>query len=133
MCQDNIIKVVDFISPLLLEVIGDKLFVLREDFIVSIEGTLVEVPKGFTTDLASVPRLPVVYLSLGSIGHKAAVLHDYLYDTNMYDRIFCDQYYFHALVESGVSKWKAYPMYWGVRVGGALYYNKKLKEKEDGN
>jgi len=41
-------------------------------------GTI-EVPTGFETDYASVPRLPFVYLLFGGIGDEEAVLHDYLY------------------------------------------------------
>lgn len=41
-------------------------------------GTI-EVPTGFETDFASVPRLPFVYLLFGGIGDEEAVLHDYLY------------------------------------------------------
>lgn len=41
-------------------------------------GTI-EVPAGFETDYASVPRLPFVYLLFGGIGDEEAVLHDYLY------------------------------------------------------
>jgi len=37
------------------------------------------VPKGFETDLASVPRLPIVYLIWGDRAHREAVLHDYCY------------------------------------------------------
>ena len=41
-------------------------------------GTI-EVPAGFETDYASVPRLPFVYLLFGGVGDEEAVLHDYLY------------------------------------------------------
>ncbi len=40
---------------------------------------LVVVPEGFVTDLASVPRLPVVYLVTGGLGNAAACVHDFLY------------------------------------------------------
>jgi hypothetical protein len=36
------------------------------------------VPTGFTTDFASVPRLPLAYLFAGNRAHRAAVLHDWL-------------------------------------------------------
>lgn len=40
---------------------------------------VIEVPEGFVTDFASVPRLPLVYMFLGNLGNSAATLHDFLY------------------------------------------------------
>jgi hypothetical protein len=39
----------------------------------------VSVPAGFETDLASVPRLIVIYELWGNRCHREAVIHDYLY------------------------------------------------------
>lgn len=39
----------------------------------------VEVPAGFVTDFASVPRLPLVYDLVGDCAHASAVVHDYLH------------------------------------------------------
>lgn len=41
-------------------------------------GTI-EVPAGFETDFASVPRLPFIYWIFGGMGDEEAVLHDWLY------------------------------------------------------
>jgi hypothetical protein len=38
------------------------------------------VPAGFKSNLASVPRLPVVFWLVGRRGDAAAVLHDWLYE-----------------------------------------------------
>lgn len=46
-------------------------------------GTYIEVPKGFVTDLDSIPRwLPVVYALFRGRTKAAAVVHDYLYQTH---------------------------------------------------
>lgn len=82
-----------------------------------------EVPAGFITDLASVPRLPFVYLLTGGMGHAAAVLHDWLYTTHEVPRDVADAIFREALVLCGVSKWQAYLMWLGVRVGGASSWN----------
>lgn len=42
-------------------------------------GCTVTVPKGFFTDLASVPRVPFVFEAWGNRAHMSAVVHDYLY------------------------------------------------------
>lgn len=37
------------------------------------------VPKGFRTNFASVPRLPVIFLVAGDMAHEMATVHDWLY------------------------------------------------------
>ncbi len=41
------------------------------------EDSVISVPRGFKTDFASVPRLPVIYLAFAHHAHIAAVFHDY--------------------------------------------------------
>lgn len=124
-----------FLTELKLVVLMDNKFRLTSPFLVSVEGReTIKVPEGFETDLASVPRVPVVYLAVGNIGHKAAVLHDWLYATNYFDRAKCDLLFYHALRESGIGYLNAQAMYLGVRVGGSGAYNfytKKLKSSID--
>lgn len=130
-------KIVRFFTELQLTVLDDNSYRLTEDFFVSLDCTeTIKVPEGFKTDLASVPRLPVVYLAMGNTGHKAAVLHDWLYATNSYKRAVCDCYFYHALRESGINYFQAQAMYMGVRIGGWQPYNlytKILEEKKNGS
>jgi len=53
-------------------------------------GTLIEVPTGFLTDFASVPRLPLAYLLAGDTAHEAAVIHDFLYQRQAVEDIDAD-------------------------------------------
>lgn len=92
-------------------------------FVSRIADRVFTVPAGFVTDLASVPRLPFVYLLTGGLGHAAAVLHDWLYTTHEVPRDVADAIFREALVHCGVSKWQAYLMWLGVRVGGASSWN----------
>jgi hypothetical protein len=39
---------------------------------------VIEVPAGFVTDFASVPRLPIAFWLFGDTAHAPAVIHDYL-------------------------------------------------------
>lgn len=57
------------------------LYVLTEDLVYRSNtlNTTIIVPKGFVTDLASMPRIPILYALLGDLAHAAAVLHDFLY------------------------------------------------------
>jgi hypothetical protein len=87
-------------------------------------GVQVDVPIGFSTDYASVPRVPGVFeLFGGDIGDDpAAVVHDYLYSLGKYPRDVCDAVFREALIACGVPAWKAYVMWLGVRVGGGSHY-----------
>ncbi len=126
-----IVKKVLFLNELRLTVLMDNSFRLVTPFYVKVFGQEVIIPAGFKTDLASVPRIPVVYLAVGGRGHKAAVLHDWLYSTARFSRLKCDQCFYHALRESGVDYFAAQVMYLGVRFGGGTWYEanvNKLKE-----
>lgn len=76
------------------------------------------VPRGFTTDFASVPRwLPLVYAVLGDTAHEAAVIHDYLYRTGIVSRRAADIILRDVALDTGEPPWRAWALYWGVRVG----------------
>jgi hypothetical protein len=81
-----------------------------------------EVPVGFQTDLASVPRLPVVYLLCGGRATKPAVLHDYLYSTGLVPREIADAIFREAMKSVCVPAAYRWLMWAGVRVGGASHY-----------
>ena len=93
----------------------------------------VYIPAGFETDLASVPRVPVVYLCWGDRAHREAVLHDYLYRIDsilwMYglptspDKEEADWLFREAMIGQGVSWWIYHPMYLGVRTGGGSSFH----------
>lgn len=83
---------------------------------------LITVPTGFETDFASVPRWPLTFALLGSYGHAAAVIHDWLYTTGELSRADADRVFHDALRSSGIARWRAYLMFYGVRLGGANRY-----------
>lgn len=102
------------------------------------DTTEVIVPKGFLTDLASVPQLfwnilPPQGDSAVQYG-PAAVVHDYLYrfghvfnyKTNTYqqiDRVQADNILFQAMTELKVMSVVKYLIYYGVRIGGSSSWN----------
>jgi hypothetical protein len=77
----------------------------------------VVVPRGFTTDLASVPRIPLAWWLTGGHGNRAAVVHDYLLSSGEHDRRTCDRVFREALEASGAPGWRTWLMYAGVRIG----------------
>lgn len=76
------------------------------------------VPAGFRTDLASVPRLPVIYLLTGDTSSKAAVVHDWLYTTKIVPRDVADAVLREASAVTGVPAWRRGLMFYGVRAFG---------------
>ena len=85
-------------------------------------GALFIVKPGFITDLASIPRPLRLIFEVNGKHRKAAVLHDWLYKSKELSRSKCDELFLEAMKSTGVSYWKRYMMYWGVRVGGWASY-----------
>jgi hypothetical protein len=86
-------------------------------------GATIEVPKGFRTDFASVPRLPLAYLLFGGdIGDAAATVHDFLYSGTKAPRKVCDAVFREALKAEGVDSFRSWAMWAGVRMFGAAHY-----------
>lgn len=88
------------------------------------------VPPGFHWDGTSIPRALWSVLG-GPFNPKyeiAGLIHDYLYRLDVHDdlpRQIADEIFYDILRLEGVSWFRAQEMYWGVRAGGWLSYNKK--------
>ena len=83
----------------------------------------VQVPAGFVTDFASVPWPLWSFLPYWGKYGKAAVLHDYIYQTQSRTRKEADEIFHEAMLVSGTKPWKARVMYWGVRIFGFLAWH----------
>jgi hypothetical protein len=77
-------------------------------------GQKVTIPKGFVTDLATVPRIFWGIISPSGRHDLACVVHDYLLETG-YSRKQADRELLHFLKESKVNRFKCYLMYFLVR------------------
>jgi hypothetical protein len=89
---------------------------------------MIDVPAGFQTDFASVPRLPIFFTLFGDRAHREAVLHDYGYRVDSVppmSRSMVDDLFLEAMKERGKGFFVRYAMYWGVRAGGWTAYHKK--------
>lgn len=93
----------------------------------------ITVPAGFSTDFASVLRLPVMYALFGDKAHAAATVHDYLYCTAQLPRKTADAVFAEAIAAStNVSKPGRWAMWAAVRVfGGSHYVKDSVAEKSD--
>lgn len=78
----------------------------------------VSAPKGFKSDLTSIPRLLWPLFPPDGQYEEAAVLHDYLYSLEEIPRWLCDAVFRHVMQYTGVPMWKRILLYWGVRIGG---------------
>ena len=107
-------------------------WLLLEDLDYYVEGLgHVTIPKGYMTDFESVPRVPFLFSFAKLVAVKESVLHDYMYDcmTHKVTRKFADQVFYNAMRRSGVSKFRAYPMYLAVRAFGWRPWNKDSRHK----
>ena len=81
-----------------------------------------EIPAGYITDFASVPRSLWNVLPPTGLHNTAAILHDWLYDNRIGERKKADEIFYKVMIESGVNKIAAKVMYWGVRLGGKSWW-----------
>lgn len=101
-------------------------FKLCDDFNVQVNYSIYTVPKGFVTDLASVPRVMWAYYSPNDARTiPAAILHDFMYRINLsVTRKQADDIFYHALIKGGTSKAKAVKYYLGIRLFGWMFFRK---------
>jgi hypothetical protein len=116
-----------FLDALCVTEIDDKVFAVADhDFRYQsdLAGRAFTVPVGFYTDFASVPRfMPLAYACLGDTAHEPAVVHDWLYYAALTDRKTADDVLLEAMKAWGMSPWRYWPIYWGVRSGGWSAWN----------
>lgn len=120
------------ITKLNLKPINDGKCILEADYIYSINGFLITVPKGFITDGASIPKsLQWIYDPYGKY-IKAAVIHDYLYskynDTGI-NRTLADKILDFIMKETGVNGKTRRKFYVAVKYFGKIFWQDKLKNE----
>jgi len=102
---------------------------LAHEMRVRIHGYTITVPKGFETDLASVP--PIFSAIISSFGNfnKSSILHDFLYenkgvlvDGTVLSRQECDRIFFDVMVLDGTTIWQAVIMWAAVRCWGFFFF-----------
>ena len=101
---------------------------LRDVYVVLSDGRTIVIPVGYKTDFASVPRMLRGIVQPGGNHNLATLIHDWLYDNQLYSRKFADQEMLYWLKMIGCSKIKAYTMYYAVRLGGRSWWNSPSKQ-----
>ena len=127
-----------FTAVLLVSPLADgRTWVIRSDFGYAVgaedSGDVIDVPIGFRTDFASVPRLLwMVFPPWGKYGN-AAVIHDYLYwaQPPQRTRRDADRIFEEAMGVLQVSPLQRYPLYWAVSLFGwwVWWQNRRRKRK----
>jgi len=119
-----------FTSPLIVSPLPDgKRWKLVRPFIYHVGSEYskdeIKVPTGFITDFASSPpHIWIVIPPWGKYG-KAAVIHDYLYQTASRTRKEADDIFKEGMQVLGVDKVRVFLMYWAVRLFGMWAYGGK--------
>ena len=95
-------------------------WILYEDLIYEFPHSLkkLTIPKGFTTDFASVPKSMWNIIPPYGRYKKEAVLHDYLYATALFKKNIADNLFLISMKEAGVPSWKRKTMYLAVKFFG---------------
>lgn len=89
---------------------------------------IINVPHGFITDFASVPRVFWIIFPPDGQYTQAAVLHDYLYFKRIYKRKKSDLIFLEAMKVLSVSLWKRRIIFRAVRLFGGFVWKKKSKK-----
>ncbi len=121
------------------------LFILDDDcpldtlaytYAVKIANYLIEIPQGFQTDYASIPRFLIPFFIKYEEGYKkAAVIHDWLYWEQKLVRKLADKILLMAMEINNTPWHKRYVIYYAVRIFGSLAWknNKHRKMLEGKN
>jgi hypothetical protein len=109
----------------------DGQWVLTQDFVYSSDvlKTDVTVQAGFQTDLASVPRLWMIYALFGGKANEISVCHDAAYTFQSCTRRQADAMLYEGMLVTQDPKWVAICMWLGVRIGGWWAWAKAKKAK----
>lgn len=102
-------------------------WILMEDMEYEIgeSGVKIVVPAGFVTDLASIPKpLWSIGLTVNGRYGRAAIIHDFLYWTQLCSRPQADRLLVIAMKESDVKKFDEKAIYLGVKAGGQASWDK---------
>ena len=91
-------------------------------------GIKIIVPKGFKTDMGSIPRIFRIFFSPTDIRwYRACVLHDHLYRSGIVSRAIADAVFLEAMranKKNPTPRWVAWLFYVMVRLFGWRFFRK---------
>lgn len=92
----------------------------------------ISVPKGFVTDLASIPSVLWSIMPPTSTYTHATIIHDFLYWYQPVSRKSADNILKIGMKELNVSGWRRSGIFRSLRMFGGLAWNKNLKRRKRG-
>lgn len=126
-----------FTEVLIVSPLADgRTWVTRKEFGYDVgeegSGDSIDVPIGFMTDFASIPRpLWALLPRWGKYGN-AAVIHDYCYWDQSRSRLESDRIFREAMEVLQVPRWKIRAIYCAVRLGAGMAWSGNRRKKEKG-
>lgn len=124
-----------FPKPLRGRFIGKGRWRLTRIFLYINPPVYVKVPRGFVTNGASIPKLAWSLIGSPWSGRYArgAVIHDFLYFSQMTTRYKADRIFYRAMQILGVPFLKRWVMYQSVRLVAWICWNERKKERRKKN
>jgi len=123
-----------FTSPLIVTPVDAKYWKLVEQFTYHIgdrdSKEVIVVPVGFVTDFASIPQLFWSIIPPWGQYGKAAVVHDFLYKSQILTKKQSDSVFLEGMEILGVSKIKRTIIYKAVDIFGFIAWNSLKKTPE---
>ena len=115
-----------FTDKLIIQNDTDLLWTLYSEFEYTNDEYSIICKKGYVTDGASIPRFfwSIIGSPMEGSLVKPAVIHDGLYTIMSLPRKTCDRLLLEMLLYNNVSKWKAYTIYYVVRLFGNSHWKK---------
>ena len=92
----------------------------------------ITVPRGFKTDLASVPRALTWLFPTDGRYMEAAIVHDYLYAFGIGTKRDADAIFKYAMKQLGVQAWRRWCLYWAVRFFGKGAFDGRNPKRNPG-
>ena len=119
-----------FPQPLCGDWVGPGLFRLSATFLYRNGSIAVDVPAGFVSDGASIPKIAWSIVGGPWTGkyRNAAVVHDYLYSVQTFTRRITDREFLRGMKGLGVSWWKRRLMHRCVRLVAWIPWRKCKKK-----
>lgn len=120
---------IEFLDKPCIKPLKEYKYILGKEVEVQIDDVTITIPKGFETDLASIPRWYWSILSPNNTSLVApAILHDYLYACETYfTQKESDDIFYTAMIANEVNSFTAYQMYLAVRLLGRKHFHTGLK------
>ncbi|MDO4690963.1 MAG: DUF1353 domain-containing protein [Fusobacterium sp.] len=115
------------LNSLELKDLKNSKFELLSDYSYMVRDRKIEVPKGFITDFASVPRIFNIFILPYGKHSSASLIHDWLYSKNCdikATRKEADRIFLEIMKEDLVNIFKRNLMYLAVRAFGWRYFRR---------